>query len=335
MGPNFSKDPSTKMIPQYYQLHLQSQFNLAENLLLTCLIQLLQLTKTLSLEKLATALPLPILFSSRRKKMQRFLMLPQLGFKTVWFPILRSLIPTLFPASSTPYLAMDRTNWRFTNLMVVSLIYDKRAIPVYIQILNKQGSSNLEEQKQVLEPVIRLLKDSTIIILGDRECCSVKLGNWLQEKAIGFALRLKKNENVRQNSDFIKLSQLGLKPGTNLFVKGVSITKQTGFGPFNVAGKWQRKYRDWVADEGWFILTNLGSLEDTINAYRKRFDIEEMFRDFKSGGYHLEDTRVTGDRLIGLLVILTLAYSITTIEGRALKKMGLQKSIGRVQEKGR
>ena len=335
MGPNFSKDPSTKMIPQSYQNHLQSQLNLAENLLLTCLIQILQLTKTLSLEKLATALSLPILFISRQKKIQRFLMLPQLGFKTLWFPILRSLIPTLFPSNGTLYLAMDRTNWRLTNLMVVSLIYDKRAIPVYIQILNKQGSSNLEEQKQVLEPVIRLLKDSTIVILGDREFCSVKLGNWLQEQSVGFALRLKKNENIQRDSDFIKLSELGLKPGTDLFVEGVSITKQKGFGPFNVAGKWQRKYREWVADEGWFILTNLGSLEDTINAYRKRFDIEEMFRDFKSGGYHLEDTRVTGDRLIGLLVILTLAYSITTIEGKTLKKMGLQKYIGRVEEKGR
>ena len=111
MGPNFSKDPSIKMIPQSYQLHLQSQFNLAENLLLRCLIQILQLTKTLSLEKLATSLPFPILFSSRQKKIQRFLMLPQLGFKTLWFPILRSLIPTLFPANSTLYLAMDRTNW--------------------------------------------------------------------------------------------------------------------------------------------------------------------------------------------------------------------------------
>ena len=50
MGPHFSKDPSINMIPQSYQSHLQSQFNLAENLLLTCLIQLLQLTKTLSLE---------------------------------------------------------------------------------------------------------------------------------------------------------------------------------------------------------------------------------------------------------------------------------------------
>ena len=130
-------------------------------------------------------------------------------------------------------------------------------------------------------------------------------------------LRLKKNENIQQDSDFIKLSELGLKPGTNLFVEGVSITKQKGFCLFNIAGKWQREYRGWVADKGWYILTNLGSLEDTINAYRKRFDIEEMFRDFKSGGYHLEDTRVTGDRLIGLLVILTLVYSITTIGASA------------------
>ena len=88
---------------------------------------------------------------------------------------------------------MDRTNWRLTNLMVVSLIYDKRAIPVYIQIINKQGSRNLEEQKQVPEPVIRLLKDDTITILGDREFCSVKLGNCLQEQCVGFSLRLKKN----------------------------------------------------------------------------------------------------------------------------------------------
>ena len=60
-----------------------------------------------------------------------------------------------------------------------------------------------------------------------------------------------------------------------------------------------------------------------------------MFRDLKSGGYSLEETRVTGDRLIGLLVIMNLAYSITTIEGKTLKNMGIQKYIGRVREEGR
>ena len=203
--------------------------------------------------------------------------------------------------------------------MVVSLIYDKRAIPVYIQVLNKQGSSNLAEQKRVLDPIIRLLKNYTIVILGGREFCSVKLATWLQEQNVGFALRLKKNENVQQDSIFVELSQLGLKPGTSLFLNGVYVAKQKGFGPFNIAGKWQRNYRGWVTDEGWFILTNLGSLDAAINAYRKRFDIEEMFRDLKSSGYNLEETWVTGDRLIGLLVLITLAYSMTTIEGKTLK----------------
>ena len=323
------------MIPLSYQQHLKSQFSPTEYFLLTFLIQILQSIKTLSLEKLANALPLPILFESRRKKIQRFLMLPHLGFKTVWFPLLLSLIPTIFSANSTLYFAIDRTNWRFTNLLVVSLIYNKRALPVYIHILNKKGNSNLAEQKQVIEPVIRLFKDYSIVFLGDREFCSVRLGNWLQEQKVFFAVRLKKNENIQQDLVFTELKNLGLKAGVSLFIEGVSITKQKGFGPFNLAGKWQRKHKGFVAEEGWFILTNLGSLEAAVNAYRQRFDIEEMFRDFKSGGYNLEETQVTGDRLMGLLVLMTIAYSMTTFQGKTIVKMGLQKYVGRVREKGR
>jgi hypothetical protein len=47
-------------------------------------------------------------------------------------------------------------------------------------------------------------------------------------------------------------------------------------------------------------------------AYKKRFDIEEMFRNFKSGGYKLEDTNVSGNRLISLILIISLAYSMAT-----------------------
>jgi hypothetical protein len=80
-----------------------------------------------------------------------------------------------------------------------------------------------------------------------------------------FALRLKKNENIQQNSVFAELNNLGLKRRISLFLEGVSITKQKGFGPFNLSEKWQRTYKDFVADEGWFILTNLDSLEAAVN----------------------------------------------------------------------
>ena len=324
------------MIPSSYQDHLKSQFNSTDYALILCLIQILQSIKSLSLEKLANALPLPILFESRRKKLQRLLILPHLGFKTVWFPILLQLIPQLFPLHSILYLAVDRTSWRLTNLLVISLIYDKRAIPVYIQILDKKGSSNLAEQQQVIEPVIRLLKDYEIVILGDREFCSVKLATWLHELKVSFALRLKKNEYIQNQAGvWTELSGLGIQSGMSAFLQGVSVTKQKGFATFNVAAKWQRPYQGWLADEGWFILTNLDTLEKTIKTYKKRFDIEELFRDCKSSGYHLEETWVTGERLIGLLVLMTLAYTMTTLDGKMLKKMGIQKYIGRIQERGR
>jgi len=54
------------MLPPSYQTHLQSQLNRAEYLLLT-LINLLQSIKQVKLEALATALPLPITFSRRKK----------------------------------------------------------------------------------------------------------------------------------------------------------------------------------------------------------------------------------------------------------------------------
>jgi len=45
-------------------------------------------------------------------------------------------------------------------------------------------------------------------------------------------------------------------------------------------------------------MTNLPDLESAILSLQKRFGIEEMFRDFKSGGYKLEGTNVTGERLV-------------------------------------
>lgn len=67
-------------------------------------------------------------------------------------------------------------------------------------------------------------------------------------------------------------------------MEGVKVTKTQKNGGFNLAAKWKRKLKGIASKEGWFILTNLDNLESAIASYKKRFDIEEMFRDFKSGG---------------------------------------------------
>ncbi len=85
--------------------------------------------------------------------------------------------------------------------------------------------------------------------------------------------------------------------------------------------------------EGWFIITNVETLESAA-AYKRRFHIEEMFRDFKSGGYNLEDTNVSSERLMSLILLIAIAYTSATIQGQKIKRKGIQKYVGRVKEDG-
>ncbi|PLZ96374.1 IS4 family transposase [Fischerella thermalis CCMEE 5268] len=324
------------MLPLFYQTHLQVNLSSAEYLLLLLLINLLQSIKKVSLETLATALPIPILFESRRKKIQRFLLLPKLSIEKVWFPIVKSWLNTYFEREKIIYVVMDRTSWSRINLFIVSVVWDKRAFPVYFTLLPKLGNSNLDEQKKVLSQVLPVFQNYKICVLGDREFCSVKLANWLREKNVYFCLRLKKNHFVEIEQDiWLELKQIGLSPGVSLFLKGVKVTKTQGFFSFNVACKWKRKISGVAPKEGWFIFTNIETLELALAAYKTRFNIEEMFRDFKKGGYNLEDTNVCGERLITLILLIAIAYTSATINGQKIKRKGVQKYVGRVKERSR
>jgi hypothetical protein len=57
-------------------------------------------------------------------------------------------------------IALDRTQWKENNILMVSAIYQKRALPIFWILLDKKGASDLREQQIVLRPVIKLFKAS-------------------------------------------------------------------------------------------------------------------------------------------------------------------------------
>jgi hypothetical protein len=75
--------------------------------------------------------------------------------------------PERFTIKGLVYIALDRTSWGAINILMVSWIYDKRPIPIYWDILDKKGSSNLEEQKRVLAKILTVLSGHKIVVLGD------------------------------------------------------------------------------------------------------------------------------------------------------------------------
>ena len=320
------------MIAKEYETVLKEQLNLAQFLLLTLLVGCLQRLQDMRLERLAEALPLTILMESRRKKIQRFLNLEILSIEKIWFPCVKEFVKETdkYRKGACVYLAIDRTNWGLRNILTVSLIYDKRAVLVYWEFLGSKGSSNLTVQKRVIEKAISLFSEYKIVILGDREFCSVTLGKWLGEKGLYFCLRQKKTTNVSEDKElYQEMRALGLVHGTSLFLNEVNITKMKGFGGFNLACKWKKTYKGFKTKEPWFILTNLGSLEEAIKSYQKRFGIEELFRDLKSGGYNLEGTNLGVERLSKLLIVTAIAHTSATLQGKEVKKKGIQKYIVR------
>jgi hypothetical protein len=325
------------MLPEIYNNHLTTYLKKAEYLMLLIVVQLLQMYRKVRLEELAWEFPIPILFESRRKKMKRFLESSWLTIEGIWLPILIKWLTEEFNEQEILYIAIDRTRWGQINLMMVSLIINKRGIPIYFELLDHVGSSDLETQKNILGRVLPLLKGYKKVILGDREFCSVELARWLNEqKKTYYCLRLKKTTYIEVEKEIWKsLNNLGLKPGMSLYYQGVKVTKTKGFSGGNIVGKWKRKYKGWTAEEGWFILTNFKSLEEALISYQKRFSIEEMFRDFKSGGYDLERTKLTQKRLMSLIILITFAYTQATLSGKIIKDKGIAKYVGRVKEKNR
>jgi hypothetical protein len=92
-----NKTAHLKMLPELYLNCLNSHLSASQLLTLEMLVWLLQFHKQIRIERLAACLPLPILYESRRRHVQRFLILPQLSIPLLWFPLIKSILLTQIP----------------------------------------------------------------------------------------------------------------------------------------------------------------------------------------------------------------------------------------------
>ena len=102
---------------------------------------------------------------------------------------------------------------------MVSVIYQKRALPIYWCLLDKYGCSNLQEHQKVLRPVIRLLKHYQLVIIGDREFHCASLRRWLHSQGLKYIFRQKKDTTFREKRQkFQPLSSIPIYPGGRRFL---------------------------------------------------------------------------------------------------------------------
>jgi Transposase DDE domain len=324
------------MLPEFYHKCISQLLTPRQYATLRIIVLVLQSYRTIRIEKLASILPIPIKYQSRRRHIQRFLILPQLTTKCIWFPVIKKWLKINQSPKRICYLAIDRTRWQERNLFVASLIKNKRAIPLNWMLLDKKGNSNIAEQRRLLKSTLRLLKGYQVVVIGDREFGNINLADWLSKQDCQYVLRTKSNKYIQlPGHDYQKLKSLGLKPGKSFYLKQVNFTKQLDMSRVNIAFYWSKATQGKRKNEGWYLINNLSNLKQTIKAYQKRMGIEAMFKDCKSGGYNLEQCQGKDQRLLSLIMLIAIAYTCAISKGQTIGFKGVKQYICRLTENSR
>ena len=339
------------MLPPFYQKVFRAHLNETQYLTLVLLVMMVQSQRQIQLARLASIFPQPIQYASRIRNLQRFLLLPQLSVRLLWFPILKYWLRQEYKgrglnrdqrrrlkklkrrSGNYLVLALDRTQWKGRNIFIVTVVWGNHALPVYWELMPKDGSSNLATQVRLLKPAIKLFQPHPILVLGDREFHSPKLAQKLCQWKVDFCLRQKKSVYIQvDDSEYQAMKSLGFGPGMKRFLIGIRVGKNEQIGPYNMAVYWKRKYRGKGGKEPWYILTSLTDLEQTLKFYRSRWGIESMFKDCKSGGYNMEQAKVHDPRFLALVLVLVIAYSLATCAGAIFKQIEVDVYVARLKE---
>ena len=259
------------MLPQFYIDYLKTYLPSSEFLTLQILVWLLQVHRQVRIERLASFFPYPIKCESRKKKIQRFLKSPNLSLSLLWFPLIKKIISNQYKRGDRLIVTIDRTQWKNNNISMASVIWKKRALPIYWLLLSKQGSSNFYEQMATIRPILRLLKEYKIVVIGDREYRSTAFAGWLTKKKIDFVLRLNKNTKIKPcYKKYQSLDSLNIKPGNKVLYSKVLVTEEKHKDRFNVVVYWRRKYNNKQLSTPWYLLTNLENKEEAIKIFTSR-----------------------------------------------------------------
>jgi hypothetical protein len=132
----------TTMLTDVLKLHLG--WNLARIKCLACLIIALFKVKTVNFAELATAFSGSAKVESHYRRIQRF-------FKEVNIkPDVVAQIVVSFLPYDQYILSLDRTNWMLgcfaINFLVLSVVHQGTAFPIFWILLPKKGNSNTRER---------------------------------------------------------------------------------------------------------------------------------------------------------------------------------------------
>ena len=262
---------------------------------------------------------------SVERRCQRFLNNQKIKVRSLYLPLLLGAISNW--QTKRIYLAMDTTLlWNRFCMIHISLICGRRAIPFLWKVIeHKSATVAFTEYKSMLKLAQKLItpRYSDVTLLADRGFANHQLIQWLQESSWHYSLRLPCDvliHGARRHPIELKyltpqLSEAVLFHNVGLWLDG---KYRCNLVLANVRG----------VKEPWAVITDEEPSLNTLWQYGRRFRVEQLFLDSKSGVFQLEESRIrTAQALERLYLIVAIALLFATVHGMLIQVQGLRRKV--------
>jgi hypothetical protein len=294
--------------------------------------------------KIARAMPLDTTAVAKEQRLRRLLDNERLTQTDHYQPIVQQALHGL--AHQRVQLLIDRVLLRDQhNILVVSVGFRRRSIPLVWRALPHRGSSNLTDQQNLIQTAVKLLPNRVrISVHGDSEFRSRELFDWLRTQGYDAMLGIRgqlwvyDTGDPRADGQPLAARVLPLPPQTArgrnrkhrtspiTYLAQVYVGQEQRSGPVNLIGWWERDDDAKVVLHA--VMTNLPATARTKAYGKRRMWIETVFRDWQSGGFHLDQCGVPDtERLTRLLLVLAITYLWLVSLGRWVVKRGYRRRI--------
>jgi len=277
--------------------------------------------------KIARALPLDTTQAAKEQRIRRLLDNERVTQEDHYQPLAKAALQGL--QGQPVQLLMDRVLLRDThNILVVSIGFRRRSLPLAWIALAHRGQSGLADQQTVLRAALALLPARVrVSIHGDSEFRSQELFAWVRAQGHDGMLGVPGRTLLALTPDGAATALSTWLPNRDsvAYLNGVYLTEDR-LGPVNILAWWAKD------DEGkpivHAVMTNLPATWHTYRRGSRRMWIETVFRDWQSGGFHLDQCGVPDtERLSRLLLVLAIGYLWLVSLGRWLVKRGYRRRI--------
>jgi len=277
--------------------------------------------------KIARAMPLDTTQAAKEQRIRRLLDNDRLTQAEHYQPLAKAALHGL--KGQKVQLLIDRVLLRDRhNILVVSVGFRRRSLALAWMALDHRGQSGLADQQALLGQALAVLPSRVrVSVHGDSEFRSQELFAWVRAQGHDGMLGVPGRTLLSLTPDGAATALVTWLPNRDsvAYLNGVYLTEERQ-GPVNILAWWAKD------DDGKLIvqavMTNLPASWQTYRRGSRRMWIETVFRDWQSGGFHLDDSGVTDrDRFARLLLPLVIAYLWLVAVGRWVVKRGYRRLV--------